>query len=236
MQSETPFVTVVDVVKVDQRERSTVHSSNFAGGGLVYKGTGFTIPVNIQTTHESWLEVWVRFSDGMEDRLIFASNMLVREGHTLAMLMHRSKIWAIKNFSTGVTTTYIRAQDFVEPTIKQPLWRMLIPFLVVPVTTAAGILTGTLIAAIFRLNNSFNSFMNVWVGLCFVAGGVASWLLVGRVERKAKSEWSLKLAEQRRFVSESLAMLDDPDVDPRGMRSASEKPERRKRRANIEND
>jgi hypothetical protein len=232
MQPESPFVTVVDVVKVDQRERSTVHSSDFGGGGLVYKGTGFTIPVNVHTTHESWLEVWVRFSDGMEDRLNFNSNMLVREGHTLAMLMCRGQIWAIKNFSTGITTTYIRAQDLVEP-LKQPLWRMLIPMLVFPVTLVAGAMVGALIGAIFALNNVF---LGVWTGMSFVAGLVGSRLLVDRVERETKAKWSLKLAKQQRFISESLALLDDPDVDQRGMRSASEKPERLKQRANTGND
>jgi hypothetical protein len=240
MQSEPPFVTVVDVVKVDQKERSTVHSSNFGGGGLVYKGSGFTIPVNIHTTHESWLEVWVRFSDGMEDRLTFNSNMLVREGHTLAMLMCRDQIWAIKNFTTGVTTTLIDAERMVGPNKPPFSWKrlgkLLLLIVICPAILFTGLIVGCLANEFFGKPGQEDHWMNVTTAVSIVTMVVFGFLWTDKIKSGVDRKWAAEVAKQRKFISESLAMLDDPELDPPATRPASEKPERRKRQANIGND
>jgi hypothetical protein len=196
MNIEPSFVTDVEVVSVNQRERSTVHSSTFGGGGLTYKGTGFNVPVNVQTTHESWLEVWVRCPDGTEDRLTFSDeNLPVREGHRLAVLLSSTDIWAVKNFSTGVTTRFVGAENLVKPMKRfsagwliPRLW--LLVFGVFIVGNVAG-LRATSIGNLVSLTT---------IGCC--AFPVYFTL-------KSKKRWKSEMAEARRLLAEGLAALEN---------------------------
>ena len=108
MPIEPPLVVVVQVLAVNQQTETTVTGTG--GGGFTYQGTGFTVPLNVQTQHEHWSEVWVRRPDGTEDRLDFSGvDFPVRRGHRLALLMSGSEIWAAKNFTLGRTTSLVDA-------------------------------------------------------------------------------------------------------------------------------
>jgi len=202
MNFEPPFVIGVEVVSVNQRERATVRGSG--GGGFSYKGTGFTVPVNVQTTHQKWLEVWVRRTDGREDRLDFSGvNLLVREGHKLALLMSSNQIWAVRNFSTGVTTTFVGPKHLVEPRKLFGLKWLLPRFALI--CLAGAVLGSVLLSLIGQSESRLVSDL-----IDFITGTALVGYLVYavRCSHRSKKNWDSEMANAGRLLTEGSATLE----------------------------
>jgi len=94
-------------------ERSTTYGGG--GGGFVFNGMGFIVPTSIKTKHDKFVETWVRFEDGMEERLNFTNfDLVVREGHKISILAYNTAIWAIRNFATGQTQWFVDAKTLAK--------------------------------------------------------------------------------------------------------------------------
>src|ERR1700719_1238057 len=181
MNINQPSIFFADVVSVNQRERSAVHGSG--GGGITYEGTGFTTPITVRTTHKQWVEVWVKWPDEREDRLDFRGvDLLVREGHKLALLMSGNQIWAVRNFSTGATTTFISPERLVEPRKKFGLKRIIGCYFLM----AFGL---SLAGYMFPGQGDFAAEWMVISNVIALVGGV---VLSVYVDRKYKRKWDLE--------------------------------------------
>ncbi len=201
MNIKPRLVTGVEVIGVNRRERSTVRSSG--GGGFTYKGTGFTTPVNVSTTHKQWLEVWVKWPDGREDRLDFSGvDLLVREGHKLALLMRGNQIWAVKNFSTGITTPFVNAEQLVKPRMQ---------------FTAGWLAVRLWMASIivFIFSHIFGNWVST-VGVIAIIGGVV--VLTG-YSLKSKKRWNSEKAEASKLLAEGFANLESARLDLGNLRA-----------------
>ena len=67
--STTPFIAWCTVLETASHIRSSVVGGG--GGGFSYEGTGFSHVSPVETVHEKLREFWVRYDNGVEDRLDF---------------------------------------------------------------------------------------------------------------------------------------------------------------------
>lgn len=198
MNLETPFVVGVEVLKVETRERSNVHGGG--GGGFSYKGTGFTLPVDIRTSHERHTEVWVKLEDGTEDRLDFAGiDFLVREGHTLALLLGGTEIWAIKNFATNTTTRFVAAEHFLPPK-KEFSLRWLGPLFI-----GACIVIGAPVGAVVDMVGWSDKAKNWAAAGAALLGALAAYAWLSS---KAEAKWTKRVQDVEQRIESGLAMLE----------------------------
>jgi hypothetical protein len=214
MNIEPPFVIGVEVVSVNQRERATVCGSG--GGGFSYKGTGFTVPVNVQTTHQKWMEVWVKRTDGREDRLDFSGvNLLVREGHKLALLMSGSQIWAVRNFSTGITTILVGPEALVGPRIRFGLrWLLSRWFLI----CIGGAVIGSVLLSL--TGQSRAGPVAELVDILTEIALMGCLVFAVRSSRKSKKKWRSEMAEAGRLLTEGSATLETAKLNSGDHRAA----------------
>lgn len=109
--SDPPLIAWCTVLETTSQTRSSVVGGG--GGGLSYEGTGFAHVSPVETVHESLRELWVRYDNGVEDRLDFRNiDVPARAGHRLALLLCGKRILAVRNLSTGLRTMTVSGADY----------------------------------------------------------------------------------------------------------------------------
>ena len=107
----SPLIAWCTVLESSSHTRSSVVGGG--GAGLSYEGTGFSHVAPVETVHESFRELWVRYDNGVEDRLDFRNiDVPARGGHRLALLLQDKSILAVRNLSTGLRTVTVTPETY----------------------------------------------------------------------------------------------------------------------------
>jgi len=173
------------------------------GGGFTYRGTGFAVPMTIETVHEKLLEVWVAFSDGHEDRLDFGGiDLPIREGHNVALLMSGRSIWAVRNLSTGMTNTFVSVEQLSGPQPRFNRYGLILTIVVISfATTAVGNAVWNLLG--LGATSVAQNWWDISTGLGIVVGP----LIFLPYHSRRKRAWALRSAEATAVVSKALEDL-----------------------------